>query len=151
LRAQALSTNSNSIPFPQHDLPTHKRLFPSSTLGCAGEYLWAACALASTSFNTTSAFTTLHLELDGYFSLFLEYYKLDQTSSFFLVPSSWRSNACHIYKQVVLLGWFLNTFGIVFTLNILQNNSLNYSNFVFILRLATFHPKLHMSLEWPIS
>jgi hypothetical protein len=33
-------------------------------------------------------------------------------SNSLLIPSSWHSNTCHIYWQVVFLGWFLNTFEI---------------------------------------
>jgi len=83
LRAQALLANLNSIPFPQHDFPTHKHLLHSLALGFAREYSWVACALVpfpftSMSFDTTLTFTTLHLEIDVYFSFFLEDYKLDQ-------------------------------------------------------------------------
>jgi len=38
-----------------------------------------------------------------------------KTLIFFLIPLSWRSNACHIYQQVVNLEWFLNIFKIIFT------------------------------------
>jgi len=58
---------------------------------------------------------------------------LTKSSNFLLIPLSWHSNACHIYQQVVLLGWFLNTFGIIFTLKIQWVDSFNYSNFFFIL------------------
>jgi hypothetical protein len=38
-----------------------------------------------------------------------------RTLNCLLIPSSWCSNACHIYQQMVLLQWFLNTFGTIFT------------------------------------
>jgi hypothetical protein len=51
-------------------------------LGHAREYFWVVHVLTSfsptpTSSSTTSTLTTLHLESDGYFLLFLENYKLD--------------------------------------------------------------------------
>ncbi len=61
-----------------------------------------------------------------------------RASSFFPILSSWRSNTCCIYLQVIFLGWFLNTFGIVFTLKIQRVDSLTCSNFVFILHRAKF-------------
>jgi len=75
LQAQALTTNSSSIPPPQHDLPIHKRMFRSLILGHANEYFWAICILAPfsfapTSFDITLTFTTLHLESNNYFLLF---------------------------------------------------------------------------------
>jgi hypothetical protein len=83
LQAQALLASSSSIPFPQHDPPNQKRLLCSLALGRVGEYsqvahVLAPFSLASTSSNPTLVFTTLHLELDGYFPLFFEDYKLDQ-------------------------------------------------------------------------
>jgi len=73
----------SSIPLPQHGPLTHKHLFYSLTLGCAREYSWVDYVLAPfffapTSFDTISIFTALHLEANGYFPLFLEYYELDQ-------------------------------------------------------------------------
>ncbi len=47
---------------------------------------------------------------------------------------------------MVILGWFLNTFGTIFTHKILQIDSHNCFNFVPILHKVTFHIKLHMSL-----
>ncbi len=93
MQAQVFLTNSNSIPFPQHDLPTHKHLFRSLALGCIKEYFWVAHVLAPffptpTSFDTTSTFTALHPNLDGYFPLFFNDYKLDQDLIFFLFPLS---------------------------------------------------------------
>jgi hypothetical protein len=80
LWAQALSASSSSIPFPQHDPLTHKRLLYNLTLGRAGEYFLPTCVLAPffptpISSNTTLAFTTLHPESNGYFSLFFENYE----------------------------------------------------------------------------
>jgi len=92
LRVQALVTSLSSIPFLQHDPPTHKCLFHSLVLGCVREYFRVAHILvpfsfALMSFDTTLVFITLHLELDGYFSLFFEEYKLNQdlelSSNFF--------------------------------------------------------------------
>ncbi len=40
-----------------------------------------------------------------------------KTLNFLLIPSSQYSSAC-IYGQLVFLGWFLNTFGSIFTLRI---------------------------------
>jgi hypothetical protein len=82
LQAQALSTSSSSIPFPQHDPPTHKRLFCNVTFGLIREYFQVVCILAPfsptpKSFDTTSTFTTLHPKLNGYFPLFLKNYKPD--------------------------------------------------------------------------
>jgi hypothetical protein len=67
LWAQALSANSNSINFPQHDLLTHKHLLHSLALNPIGEYFQATRVLAPffltpISFDTTSALTTLHPE-----------------------------------------------------------------------------------------
>jgi hypothetical protein len=80
LQAQVFLTSSNSIPFPQHDPSTHKRLFHNLTLRHVREYFRVTYVLAPlffapTSSHTTLALTTLHLELNGYFSLFFEGYK----------------------------------------------------------------------------
>jgi len=48
---------------------------------------------------------------------------------------------------MVFLGWFLDTFGIFFTLKILQMDFHNFFNFIFISHKVTFHVELHMSLE----
>jgi hypothetical protein len=82
LWAQVFSASLNSIPFPQHDPPIDKRLLHNLTLGRVREYsrvahVLAPFFLAPTSLNTTSAFTTLHPKLDGYFSLFFEGYELN--------------------------------------------------------------------------
>jgi hypothetical protein len=73
---------------------------------------------APTSFDTTLVFITLHLELMviSYFSS--KTMSQNKTLRFFLILSSWHSNACCVYRQVVFLGWFVNTFGIFFTLKI---------------------------------
>jgi hypothetical protein len=75
LKAQGLATSSSSIPFSQHDPPTHKHLLHNFAFRHVGEYFQATRALApfsssSTSFNTTSTFITLHPEADGYFVFF---------------------------------------------------------------------------------
>jgi hypothetical protein len=67
---------------PQLDILAHKRLLHSLVLGHVGEYFHTICALTPfsptpTSFDTTSTLTTLHLESDGFFLLFFEYYELD--------------------------------------------------------------------------
>ncbi len=64
-QAQVLLVSLSSIPFPQHDLPIHKRPFRNLAIGHAAEYFRAARVLAPfsltpTSSNTTSALTTLH-------------------------------------------------------------------------------------------
>jgi hypothetical protein len=61
----------------------HKHLLHSLTFRHAREYsqathILAPFFLAPTFFDTTLALSTLHLESNGYFPLFLEYYKLDQ-------------------------------------------------------------------------
>jgi len=83
LQAQVLSTSLNSICFPQHDPPTHKRLFHSLAFGCVREYSWTSWALAPfsptpTSFDTTSALTTLHFKSSGYFLFFYKDYEPNQ-------------------------------------------------------------------------
>jgi hypothetical protein len=83
LWAQALSANSSSISFPQHDPPIHKCLLHNLTFRHAREYSWATRILAPfsfapMSFNTTLTLTTLHCKSNGYFFLFLKDYKLDQ-------------------------------------------------------------------------
>ncbi len=80
MQAQALLANLSSIPFPQHDLPIHKHLLYSLAFGHIKEYFQGARILAPfsitpMSFDSTSAFTTLHPKLDGYFLLFFENYK----------------------------------------------------------------------------
>jgi hypothetical protein len=68
--------------FTQHDLPTHKQFLRNLILGGAIKYLSITCALTTfsptpTSSKTISPITTLHIELNGFFPLFLEDYKLD--------------------------------------------------------------------------
>ncbi len=67
---------------PQHDFPTHKCLLHSSIFECVREYSQATCTLTPfsptpMSFNTTSIFTILHHESDGFFPFSLENYELD--------------------------------------------------------------------------
>jgi len=107
------------MPLPHHDPQGHKRLRCNLILGRVGGYFrtirtLAPFSLVHMSFDTTT-FTTLHLESYGYFPFFLKDYELDQDFEFFFIPSSWHSNACRIYWQVVLLGCFFNTFKIIFT------------------------------------
>ncbi len=85
MQAQTLATSLSSILFPQHDLLIHKCMFSSLTLGCAGQYSHTLAPFfpAPTPFDTTSVLITLHFESNGYFMLFLEYYKLDQDFEFF--------------------------------------------------------------------
>jgi hypothetical protein len=69
--------------FPQHDPLIHKCFFHDLIFGRVGEYFKTTHTLAPfshapMSFNTTSAFTTLHPKSNGYFLFFLEDYKLDQ-------------------------------------------------------------------------
>jgi hypothetical protein len=71
------------MPFPQHDPLAHKHLFHNLLFECVGEYFRATYTLAlfpltPMSSDTTLVLTTLHPKLDGYFSLFLEVYELDQ-------------------------------------------------------------------------
>jgi len=82
LEAQALSTGSSSILFPQHDPPTHKRLLRNLALGYAGEYFCVIRTLAPFSLTPMSSDTTLilialHFKSDGYFPLFIKDYELD--------------------------------------------------------------------------
>jgi hypothetical protein len=131
-------------------------LFHSWNFCHAREYFWGTHALAPfsltlMSFDTTLTLVTLHPNQMAT-SRFSSKTKIQiRTSNFLLIPLSWCSNTCHIYQQVVLRTWFLNTFGTIFTLKIQQVDSVNCSYFVFILHKATFHPKLHLSLERPAS
>jgi hypothetical protein len=73
----------NSVPIPQHDPPTHKRLFCSLVFGRVGEYFKVNCALAPfshapTSFDTTTTFITQPFESNGYFPFFFKDYEPDQ-------------------------------------------------------------------------
>ncbi len=73
----------NLMPLHQHNPLSHKHFFHILILEHVREYSRVICILAPFSFaptssNTNSTFIALHLELDGYFSLFLKDYKLDQ-------------------------------------------------------------------------
>jgi hypothetical protein len=92
LRSQVLETSLTLVLHPQHDPITFKHLLHSLVLGHAREYfrtiqVLAPFSLALTSFETTLTLTTLHLESNGFFLLFLEDYELDQdlkiSSNFF--------------------------------------------------------------------
>jgi hypothetical protein len=123
LQAQVSSASSSSIPFPQHDPPTHKCFFCSLALGHVGEYFRVTRILAPFSptpmfFDNTLALTTLHLELNGYFLAFFEDYELDQDFKF-------SSDSFKLAFQCMLhlltsgpFGMFLNTFRTIFTLKI---------------------------------
>jgi len=70
------------MPFPQHNYPIHKHFFHILVLKHVMGYsqvihILAPFSFAPTSSNTSSTFIALHLELNGYFSLFLKDYKLD--------------------------------------------------------------------------
>jgi len=88
LQAQALTTSSSLMFFPQHDPPVHKCLFHSLVFGSVGKiyskatYALAPFSFAPTSFDTTSTLITLHLESNGYFPLFLKNYELNQDLEF---------------------------------------------------------------------
>jgi hypothetical protein len=130
-------------------------LFHNLALGCVGEYYRVVHALAQfspalTFFNTTSVFTTLHLESDGFFSLFLEDYKPDQDLELFFDSFKLTLQRMPHLSTNGPFGMVLNTFKTIFTLKI-QVDSLNCFNIIFILHKATFHPKLQMSLKWPTS
>jgi hypothetical protein len=103
------------------------------------------------SFTTTSALTALHPESNGYFSFFLEDYELNQDLElsfdyFKLAFQRMPHLLANGHSRMVF-----NTFKTVFTLKIQRMDSLSCSNFVLISHKVTFHPKLHMSLEWPAS
>jgi hypothetical protein len=77
--------------FPQHDPITHERFLCSLVFKHAKEYSRTIYTLAPfpfvpMSFDTTSTFTTLHLELNIYFLFFLKDYELDQNFELFLIP-----------------------------------------------------------------
>jgi hypothetical protein len=52
---------------------------------------------------------------------------------------------------MVILGWFLKNFEIIFSQKIMWVDFRNCFNFLFILDKVTFHIELHMSLEQPTS
>jgi hypothetical protein len=71
------------MPLPQHDPLTHKLFFCSLIIGHVGEYFKATYAsapfsLTPTSSSITLTFIAVHLDLDGYFLLFLKDYKPNQ-------------------------------------------------------------------------
>jgi hypothetical protein len=88
LRAQTLTTNS-SLMFPlQHDLLVHKLIPCNFVFGCVKEYFWTSRTLAPfshgpTPFETTSTFTTFHLQSDGFFPIFFKDYEPNQDLEFF--------------------------------------------------------------------
>jgi hypothetical protein len=69
-----------------------------------------------------------------------------RTLIFCLIFSNKQSKTCCIYLLVVLLGWFLNTFKVIFTQKILRVDSHNCFNFVFI--LIRSHSMLNCSCPW---
>jgi hypothetical protein len=88
LRTQALATSLSLVLLLEHDPPAHKCFFCSLILKHACEYFRATRALAPfsptpMSFNTTSTFTALHHESDGYFLFFLNDYEPDQNLKLF--------------------------------------------------------------------
>ncbi len=110
--AQTLAINSSSMPLPHHDLQGHKHLCCTLILRRVGEYFranytFAPLSFTPMSFNTTLTLTTLHLKSNGYFPFFLKNYELNQYFEFYFILSSWHSNPCCIYWQVILLGCFL--------------------------------------------
>jgi hypothetical protein len=119
LQAQALTT----IFFFQHDLPIHKCLLCNLAFGCACEYFRVVHALAPfflapMSFDTTLDLITLHLKLDGYFSLCLEDYELDKDLELF---SDSFKLAFQCMSHLLASGHskiFLIIFEIIFTLKI---------------------------------
>jgi len=107
-----LAASSNSMPFPQHDLPVHKCFLRNLVLGHAREYLKTTHALAPvffapTSFDTALAFTTLHPQSNCCFPLFLEDYEPDQDFKFF-------SNSFKLTFQHMLHLLVNGHFGMVF-------------------------------------
>jgi len=90
LQAQALVASSNLVSFPQHNPLIHIHLFRNLLFRCTWEYVKVTHALepfspTPMSFDTTLALIALHLNLDGYFPLFLKYYKLNQKFKLFLI------------------------------------------------------------------
>jgi len=81
-------TSPSLVSLPQHDPPTHKRLLYSLVFGRVKGILLSNLCFgtifpAPMSFNTTLIFTALHLELDGYFPLFIKNYEPNQDLEFF--------------------------------------------------------------------
>jgi hypothetical protein len=119
LWTQALATSPSLICFPQYDPSIHKSVFRSLIFGHAREnfqaiHVLAPFSLTHASFNTTSTLIALHLKSNGYISLFLEDYNLNQDLEFSSNSFSWHFNACHIYWWIIIFKWFFNTFGIIF-------------------------------------
>jgi hypothetical protein len=149
-----MSVNSNPILFPQHDPLIHKHLLCSLTLGRAREYSWVALTLAPfsptpMSSNTNSTLTTLYHESNDYFMFFFKDYKLDQ--DFKLSYDSFKLAFQHMLHLSAS-----GPYGMVFKhppncflLIIQRMDSLNCFDFLLILNMVIFHPKLHTSLEWP--
>jgi hypothetical protein len=156
LRSEALVTSLSSILLPQHDPLTHKHLLRSLTLGRAREYFRATCtlapfSLAPTSFNTTLTFTTLHFKSNDHFPFSLEDYELDQ--DFKLSFSSFKLTFQHMPHLSTSghVGMVFELFWDCFHLENLVNGFFQLFQLCFISHMVTFHPKLHMSLEWPTS
>lgn len=59
--------------------------------------------------------------------------------NFCLIPSWWNFNACCIYLQIIILGWFLNFFEIILSQKIMWVDFSNCFNFLFILHKVKFH------------
>jgi hypothetical protein len=101
------------------------------------------------SFDTTLALIALHLNSDGYFPLFLKYYKLDQDFKLFF---NFFKLTFQRMPHLLASGFskmIFNTFNIVFTQKIQQMDSCNYFNFVLILSKVILHLELHVSLARP--
>jgi hypothetical protein len=72
----------------------------------------ASFSLASTSFNATLALIHYTSNQMDIFRFSLKTINQTRTLNCLLIPSSWHSNICHIYRQVVFLGWFLTPLGL---------------------------------------
>jgi len=101
------------------------------------------------SFDTTSTFTTLHLNLDNYFPFFLK--DLESNQDLEIFSNSFKLAFQHMLHLSTngLFGMVFEHLRIVFTQKIQQMDSLNYFNFVLILLKVTIHLELHMSLVRP--
>ncbi len=110
----------NSMLLSQHDPLVHKHCFQNLVFRRVREYFKVTCTLAPfspapLSSDTILALIALHPELDGYFSLFLENYELDQDLEF---SSDSFNLAFQCMPHLLVSGPFgmvLNTFKIVFT------------------------------------
>jgi hypothetical protein len=83
LQAQTLVVSLSLVPFPQHDPLVHKHFLHNLIFGRVWEHFRAIDALAPfsftpMSFDTTSALTALHPDLDGYFLFIVKDYEPDQ-------------------------------------------------------------------------